>query len=60
MSGPRCDAAALVCTEIPLLVTPDAASPPTPDSTRLAERAAFEIAFRTRSLPRPRSGPFAP
>ncbi len=35
-----CDAVALVCTEIPLLVTPDAAPLPTLDSTRLLAQPA--------------------
>ena len=39
-----CDAAALVCTEIPLLVTPDVAPLPTLDSTRLLARAAYDVA----------------
>lgn len=35
-----CDAAALVCTELPLIVRPDDAPLPTLDSTRLLARAA--------------------
>jgi len=46
-----CDAVALVCTEIPLLVTPDISPLPTLDSTRLLARVAFEVA--TESLPIP-------
>jgi aspartate racemase len=46
MQGERCDAVALVCTEIPLLVS-DANSPlPTLDSTRLLARAALRRALR--------------
>ena len=52
-----CDAVALVCTEIPLLVTPDAAPLPTLDSTRLLARAAFETAIGHRPLPTWRGGP---
>ncbi len=40
MKGEGCDAVALACTEIPLLVTPDASSLPVLDSTRLLARAA--------------------
>lgn len=39
-----CDAVALACTEIPLLVTPDLSPLPTLDSTRLLARAAFAVA----------------
>jgi aspartate racemase len=52
-----CDAVALVCTEIPLLVTPDASPLPTLDSTRLLARAAFEVAVGQRALPNWRGGP---
>ncbi|MFH8594990.1 aspartate/glutamate racemase family protein [Streptomyces rimosus] len=52
-----CDAVALVCTEIPLLVTPEAAPLPTLDSTRLLARAAFETAVGRRPAPVWRGGP---
>jgi aspartate racemase len=39
-----CDAVVLGCTEIPLLVTPDASPLPTLDSTRLLARAALKKA----------------
>lgn len=52
-----CDAVALVCTEIPLLVTPDAAPLPTLDSTRLLARAAFDVAVGRQALPTWRGGP---
>lgn len=52
-----CDAVALVCTEIPLLVTPEASPLPTLDSTRLLARAAFEVAVGQRTLPTWRGGP---
>lgn len=52
-----CDAVALVCTEIPLLVTPDVSPLPTLDSTRLLARAAFEVAVGTRPMPSWRGGP---
>ena len=54
-----CDGVALVCTEIPLLVTPDV-SPPILDSTRMLARAAFEVAIGTRPLPSWRGGPIRP
>lgn len=52
-----CDAVALVCTEIPLLVTPEASVLPTLDSTRLLARAAFDVAIGRRALPAWRGGP---
>jgi len=52
-----CDAAALVCTEIPLLVDPAGSPIPTLDSTRLLARAAFEVAVDARPLPTWRGGP---
>jgi aspartate racemase len=52
-----CDAVALVCTEIPLLVTPGASPLPTLDSTRLLARAAFDVAVGRQALPTWRGGP---
>ncbi|WP_052849651.1 aspartate/glutamate racemase family protein [Streptomyces avicenniae] len=52
-----CDAVALVCTEIPLLVGPGDVCLPVLDSTRLAAQAAFEVATGRRPLPRWRGGP---
>jgi aspartate racemase len=52
-----CDAVALVCTEIPLLVTPEVAPIPTLDSTRLLARAAFEVASGAAPMPQWRGGP---
>jgi aspartate racemase len=52
-----CDAVALVCTEIPLLVTPDVSPLPTLDSTRLLARAAFDVAVGHRAMPTWRGGP---
>ena len=51
------DGIALVCTEIPLLITPEASPLPTLDSTRLLARAAFEVAIGRRPLPSWRGGP---
>jgi aspartate racemase len=52
-----CDAAALSCTEIPLLITPDVSSLPTLDSTRLLASAAVAAARDDRSVAW-RGGPF--
>jgi aspartate racemase len=52
-----CEAVALVCTEIPLLVPPEASILPTLDSTRLLARAAFDVAIGRRALPTWRGGP---
>ena len=52
-----CDAVALVCTEIPLLVTPEVSPLPTLDSTRLLASAAFEVAVGRQALPEWRGGP---
>ncbi|TDC88003.1 amino acid racemase [Actinomadura sp. 7K507] len=52
-----CDAVALVCTEIPLLVTPGVSPLPTLDSTRLLARAAFDVAVGRDPLPTWRGGP---
>lgn len=51
-----CDAVALACTEIPLLVTPDVSSLPTLDSTRILARAAFDVAVGHRAMPAWRGG----
>jgi len=52
-----CDAVGLVCTEIPLLVPPDASPLPVLDSTRLLARAAFDVASGHRALPTWCGGP---
>ncbi|GAB2923104.1 aspartate/glutamate racemase family protein [Streptomyces mayteni] len=54
-----CDAVALVCTEIPLLVGPDDSPLPTLDSTALAAEAAFATATGQAPFPTWRGGPFA-
>jgi aspartate racemase len=51
-----CDSVALVCTEIPLLITPDASPLPTLDSTRLLAAAAVEVAIGERPMPHWRGG----
>jgi aspartate racemase len=55
-----CDAVALVCTEIPLLVRPEDSPLPTLDSTLLLARAAFDVAVSHRALPTWRGGPLGP
>jgi aspartate racemase len=57
LAGRGCDAVALVCTEIPLLVAPEDSPLPTLDSTRLLAGAAFEVAAGRRPLPAWRGGP---
>jgi aspartate racemase len=52
-----CDAVALVCTEIPLLVGPETSPLPVLDSTRLLARAAFDVAAGRRPMPAWRGGP---
>jgi aspartate racemase len=52
-----CDAVALACTEIPLLVTPGTAPLPALDSARLLAHAAFEVATGEQALPTWRGGP---
>jgi aspartate racemase len=51
-----CDAIALSCTELPLLVTPEVSSLPTLDSTRLLARAAVMVACGDSGLPLWRGG----
>ena len=55
-----CDAVALVCTEIPLLVAPEDSPLPTLDSTRLLARALFDVAAGARPMPSWRGGPVGP
>jgi aspartate racemase len=52
-----CDGVALVCTEIPLLITQDVSPLPILDSTRLLARAAFEVCTGKRDFPTWRGGP---
>lgn len=51
-----CDAVALSCTEIPLLITPDVSPLPTLDSTRLLARAAVAVALERAPMPTWRGG----
>lgn len=52
-----CDSVALVCTEIPLLITPEISPLPILDSTRLLAAAAVEVAIGERSVPEWHGGP---
>lgn len=57
LAAEGCDAVALVCTEIPLLIGDETSPLPTLDSTRLLARAAVEVAVGERSMPEWRGGP---
>ena len=57
LAADGCDAVALVCTEIPLLITQDVSPLPILDSTRLLAAAAVEIALGERAMPEWRGGP---
>jgi aspartate racemase len=57
MAARGCDAVALVCTEIPLLVTAEASPLPILDSTRLLAAASVAVALGARDLPGWRGGP---
>lgn len=57
LAGDGCDAVALVCTEIPLLVSAEDSPLPILDSTRLLATAAVEAALGERSMPEWRGGP---
>ncbi|MDQ4087543.1 MAG: amino acid racemase [Pseudomonadota bacterium] len=52
-----CDSVALVCTEIPLLITAEVSPLPILDSTRLLAAAAVEVALGARDEPAWRGGP---
>jgi aspartate racemase len=54
-----CDAVALVCTEIPILISPEDSSLATLDSTRLLGKAAVEVAVGKRPMPTWRGGPIS-
>jgi aspartate racemase len=51
-----CDAVALVCTEIPLILNDDNSALPVLDSTRLLAKAAVDVALGDRPLPTWRGG----
>ncbi len=52
-----CDAVALACTEIPLLIEAQDSPLPVLDSTRLLAAAAFDVAVGYREVPSWRGGP---
>ena len=57
LAAQGCDAVALVCTEIPLLITEEVSPLPILDSTRLLARAAVEVAIGERPMPEWYGGP---
>jgi len=57
LAGEGCDCVALVCTEIPLLITADVSPLPILDSTRLLAAAAVDVAVGERPMPDWRGGP---
>jgi len=59
MKGAGCDAVALSCTEIPLLISPEVSPLPTLDSTRLLAREAIAVAVGRRPIPTWRGGAIA-
>ena len=59
LAAQGCDSVALVCTEIPLLITEDISPLPILDSTRLLARTAIEVAIGDRATPDWRGGPVA-
>jgi aspartate racemase len=59
LAAEGCDAVALVCTEIPLLITVDVSPLPILDSTRLLAAAAVEVAIGDQPMPEWRGGPIA-
>lgn len=54
-----CDAVALVCTEIPLLITAEISPLPILDSTRLLAAAAVDVALENRPMPEWRGSPLS-
>lgn len=58
LKGEGCDAVALSCTEIPLLITPEVSPLPTLDSTRLLAHAAVDVALGEKPIPGWRGGAF--
>jgi aspartate racemase len=59
LAAEGCDAVALVCTEIPLLITENVSPLPILDSTRLLARAAVDVAIGERPIPQWGGGPIA-
>jgi aspartate racemase len=59
LAAEGCDAVALVCTEIPLLIGAEVSPLPILDSTRLLAAAAVEVATGDRPMPDWRGGPIS-
>jgi aspartate racemase len=59
LAADGCDAVALVCTEIPLLISDEVSPLPILDSTRLLARAAVDAAMGDRAMPDWRGGPLS-
>lgn len=59
LANQGCNAVALVCTEIPLLISAEDSPLPILDSTRLLAKAAVEVAIGERAIPDWRGGPVA-
>jgi aspartate racemase len=59
LAAQGCDAVALVCTEIPLLISADVSPLPVLDSTRLLAAAAVEVSIGERPMPDWSGGPVA-
>lgn len=57
LKGEGCDAVALSCTEIPILISSDISPLPTLDSTRLLAHAAVAVATGAAPVPTWRGGP---
>lgn len=57
LAAQGCDSVALVCTEIPLLVSAEASPLPVLDSTRLLAKAVVEVALGERPMPSWFGGP---
>lgn len=57
LAAAGCDSVALVCTEIPLLISQQVSPLPVLDSTRLLARAAVAVATGERPMPEWRGGP---
>lgn len=57
LAAEGCDAVALVCTEIPLLISAEVSPLPILDSTRLLACAAVDVALGKRPMPEWRGGP---
>ena len=57
LAAEGCDSVALVCTEIPLIISDENSALPTLDSTRLLAHAAVDVALGKRPLPEWRGGP---